>query len=186
MTALAAMKRFITPQEYLEGELRSEVRHEYVDGQVYAMVGASDRHGLIVNAVAFALTPKARQHGCQLFTSDMKVRLDFAGQEVYYYPDLLLCCDDTDRATYFRERPCLIVEVLSESTERIDRREKWLAYQQLPSLQAYLLVAQDRRQVEVFRRASGWRHELHTEGAIGLPCVDAALSLDEIYIDVSD
>lgn len=184
MTALAAMKRFITPQEYLEGELRSEVRHEYVDGQVYAMVGASDRHGLIVNAVAFALTPKAREHRCQLFTSDMKVRLDFAGQEVYYYPDLLLVCDNSDRATYYRECPCLIVEVLSESTERTDRREKLLAYQQLPSLEAYLLVAQDARRVEVFRRATGWRHELHTEGAIDLPCLGSALALDDVYLDV--
>ena len=184
MTALAAMKRFITPQEYLEGELRSEVRHEYVDGRVYAMVGASRAHGRIVNAVAFALTPKARQHRCQLFTSDMKVRLDFAGQEVYYYPDVVLVCDPADAATYYTERPCLIVEVLSESTERIDRREKLLAYQKLPSLEAYLLVAQDARRVEVFRRAIGWRHEMHTEGAIDLPCVDSPLALDDIYVDV--
>lgn len=184
MTAQAAMRRFIAPQEYLDGELHSEVRHEYVDGQVYAMVGASRAHGRIVNAVAYALTPKARQKGCQLFTSDMKVRLDFAGQEVYYYPDLVLVCDPADAATYYTERPCLIVEVLSESTERIDRREKLLAYQKLPSLEAYLLVAQDARRVEVFRRATGWRHELHTEGAIDLPCLDSALALDDVYVDV--
>jgi len=184
MTAQAAMKRFITPQEYLEGELRSEVRHEYVDGQVYAMVGASRAHGRIVAALGYALMPKAREKGCQLLLSDMKVRLNFAGQEVYYYPDVVLVCDPADAATYYTERPCLIVEVLSESTERIDRREKLLAYQELPSLEAYLLVAQDARRVEVFRRSTGWRHELHTEGAIELPCVDSPLALDDIYIDV--
>lgn len=184
MTAQAAMKRFITPQEYLDGELRSEVRHEYVVGQVYAMVGASRAHGRIVAALGFALMPKARAQGCQLFLSDMKVRLDFSGQEVYYYPDVVLVCDPADAATYYSDRPCLIVEVLSESTERIDRREKLLAYQQLPSLEAYLLVAQDTRRVEVFRRTTGWRHELHTEGTIELPCLDSPLALDDVYVDV--
>lgn len=184
MTAQTAMKPFISPQEYLEGELRSEVRHEYVDGQLYAMVGATRAHGCIVNAVAYALTPKAREKGCQLFTSDMKVRPDFAGQEVYYYPDVVLVCDPADAATYYTERPCLIVVVLSESTERIDRREKLLAYQRLPSLEAYLLVAQDARRVEVFRRSTDWRHELHTEGTIDLPCLDSPLALDDVYLDV--
>lgn len=184
MIVQAAMKPFISPQEYLEGELRSDVRHEYVDGQVYAMVGASRAHGRIVAALGYALMPKAREKGCQLFLSDMKVRLDFAGQEVYYYPDVVLVCDPADTATYYTERPCLIVEVLSESTERIDRREKLLAYQKLPSLEAYLLVAQDARRVEVFRRSTGWRHELHTEGAIDLPCLGSALTLDDVYLDV--
>lgn len=184
MTAQAAMKRFITPQEYLECELSSEVRHEYVDGQVYAMVGASRTHGRIVAALSYSLMPKAREKGCQLFLSDMKVRLDFAGQEVYYYPDVVLVCDPDDQATYYTERPCLIVEVLSDSTERIDRREKLLAYQKLPSLEAYLLVAQDARRVEVFRRAADWQHELHTDGAIDLPCVNGSLALDDVYLDV--
>lgn len=185
MNAQAAMRRFITPQEYLDGELQSDTRHEYVDGQVYAMVGASDRHGLIVNALAYALTPHARQHRCQLFSSDMKLRLQLAGQEVYYYPDLLLVCDEADRATYYREHPCLIIEVLSDSTERIDRREKLWSYQQIPSLQAYLLVAQDARRVEIFRRNTGWQHEQVTEGTVHLPCIDTALALDDVYLDVT-
>jgi len=184
MTAQPAMKRFITPQEYLEGELRSEVRHEYLDGQVYAMVGASRTHGRIVAALGYALMPKARAKGCQLFLSDMKVRLDFAGQEVYYYPDVMLVCDPSDAVSYYTECPCLIIEVLSETTERTDRREKLLAYQKLPSLQAYLLVAQDARRVEIFRRTTDWRHEWHTEGAVALPCLDSPLALDDIYIDV--
>jgi Uma2 family endonuclease len=79
----------------------------------------------------------------------MKVRLEIGGQTLFYYPDLLLSCDKTDREPYFCRSPCLIVEVLSESTERIDRREKLLAYQRLPSLREYLLVAQDRVHVEL-------------------------------------
>ena len=124
MPPLPAINTFVSVEDYLAGELHSEIRHEYVDGQVYAMGGASDSHGLIVNALAFALTPAARKKHCQLFTSDMKLRLNIADKTVFYYPDLLLSCAPDDRQPYFRSRPCLIVEVLSDSTERIDRREK--------------------------------------------------------------
>ncbi len=115
MPPLPAVNTFISVDEYMEGELHSEIRHEYVDGQVYAMGGASDSHGLIVNALAFALTPAARYKHCQLFTSDMKLRLNIADKTVFYYPDLLLSCAPDDRQPYFRSRPCLIVEVLSNS-----------------------------------------------------------------------
>lgn len=184
MPPLAVRKPSLSVEEYLEGERYSEIRHEYIDGQVYAMGGASRRHALIVNALAFALTPAARRQRCQLFTSDMKVRLSIADKTVFYYPDLLLSCDPTDREPYFCSRPCLIVEVLSETTERIDRREKLLAYQTLPSLQEYLLVAQDARQVELYRRARDWQPEYFVEGAMRLDCLDFDLKVDDIYADV--
>jgi Uma2 family endonuclease len=184
MSPTPAVNPFISAEEYIEGELHSEIRHEYVDGQVYAMGGASDRHGLIVNALAFALTPAARSKHCQLFTSDMKVRLNIADQSVFYYPDLLLSCDPADREPYFRSRPCLIVEVLSESTERIDRREKLLAYQILPSVQEYMLVAQHVRRVEIYRRANNWQAEYAESGEVRLECLDASVTLDAIYADL--
>ncbi len=184
MTALTASAYFVTEQEYLEGEQSSELRHEYINGQVFAMTGASDRHGLILNALAFALTPAARRKGCQLFTSDMKLRLEIGGQTIFYYPDLILSCDPQDRERNFRRAPCLIVEVLSPSTERIDRREKLLAYQSLPSLQSYLLVEQDKRHVELYRRANGWRVEHYEHGSLPIDCLDAPLALDDIYADL--
>lgn len=184
MPPIRATSPLVSIEEYLAGEQQSEIRHEYIDGQVYAVGGASDRHGLIVNALAFALTPAARRKGCQLFTSDMKVRLNIADKAVFYYPDLLLACDPTDRDPYFRAGPCLIVEVLSETTERIDRREKFLAYQTLPSLQEYVLVATDARRVEVYRRTDGWMPEYATEGGIRLDCLDATVAVDAIYADV--
>lgn len=184
MPAVSASRPFISVDEYLSGEPLSEVRHEYIDGQVYAMTGASDRHGLIVNALAFALTPGARRKQCQLFTSDMKVRLEVGGKTLFYYPDLVLSCDPQDREPYFRQSPCLIVEVLSESTARIDRREKLLAYQTMPSLKAYLLVEQDAMRVESYRRANDWRVEYHEQGEVWLDCLDMALPLAEIYRDV--
>lgn len=184
MPPMPATSPLISVEEYLEGERQSEIRHEYIDGQVYAMGGASRTHGLIVNALAFALTPAARHKGCQLFTSDMKVRLNIADKTVFYYPDLLLACDPEDRATHFSTRPCLIVEVLSESTERIDRREKFLAYQTLPSLREYVLVATDARRVEVYRRANNWMPEYVAEGEIRLDCLDATVTVADLYADV--
>lgn len=179
-----ALNTFISVDEYMEGELHSEIRYEYVDGQVYAMGGASDRHGLIVTALAFALTPAARKKHCQLFTSAMKLRLNIADKTVFYYPDLLLSCALDDREPYFCSRPCLIVEVLSDSTERIDRREKLLAYQTLASLQEYVLVAQNARRVEIYRRANDWQAEYFNAGEIPLDCLESSVSVDAIYADV--
>jgi Uma2 family endonuclease len=183
MPPIPALRTAISVEDYIAGEQRSEIRHEYIDGQVYAMSGASDRHGLLVNALAFALTPGARNNHCQLFTSDMKLRLSIADKPVFYYPDLLLACDPSDRETYFRCRPCLIVEVLSESTERIDRREKLLAYQGLPSVMEYLLVAQDTRRVEIYRRANDWQVEYFVSGEIRIECLGVSVTLDAIYTD---
>jgi len=185
MSLAAIEKNRISVEDYLAGERDGEVRNEYVAGQVYVMTGASRRHGLIVNALAFALTPSVRNRGCQLFTNDMKVYVHHAGDDAFYYPDLVLTCDADDLEDYYLKRPCLIVEVLSEGTERIDRREKLLAYTALPSLREYLLVAQHRRQVELYRRMeTDWVHETHTEGSLRLDCLEQDLALDSIYADV--
>ena len=87
MSSVRAPQPNISVEDYLAGEQHAEVRHEYIHGQVYAMTGASDRHGLIVNAMAFALTAAARRKGCQLFSSDMKLRLELGGKTIFYYPD---------------------------------------------------------------------------------------------------
>jgi Uma2 family endonuclease len=181
MSNVTAKRALVSIDEYLAGERSAEVRHEYVGGRVYAMVGVSDRHGLIAGNIHAALHPYARAAGCQLFIADMKVRLQIAGDDVFYYPDVLLACDPQDRETYYRTRPCLIVEVLSEATERIDRREKFLAYRTLDSLREYVLVSQDQRLVEVFRRESGWREELLTGGVLRLGCLNMTLALETIY-----
>ena len=184
MSALLKQPDFISVDEYLSGEQLSEIRHEYIDGQVYAMSGASARHGLILNALAFALTPHGRKKNCQLFTSDMKIRLDFNGKQVFYYPDLLLSCDPDDREDYYRTRPCLIIEILSPSTERVDRREKRWSYQTIPSLLEYVLVAQDRPRVEIYRKSADWQGEVITSGEFYLQCLDLNVTLREIYQDI--
>ena len=178
----------LSVDDYLCGEWESDIRHEYIAGETYAMVGASDRHGLIALNLATALRPAVRGTPCQVFMTDMKLRLSMApfgaGEEVFYYPDLLVSCDPQDRATYYRTRPCLIVEVLSETTQRIDRREKWLAYTTLESPREYLILSQDRREADLYRREDGWRARRITAGAVPLSCLDLEVSLDVIYEDV--
>lgn len=184
-TATASSDEKISVADYLAAERDGQVRHEYLDGHVHAMTGASRSHGLIVTALAFALTPAAREKGCQLFTNDMKVHVELHGRHFFYYPDLVLGCDPDDREDYYLNRPCLVVEVLSDSTERIDRREKLLTYIQLPSLQEYLLIAQDRRLVEIYRRRAAWLPEEVSEGRFSLDCLDLAVPVEEIYQDLT-
>ena len=174
----------ISVQEYLAGELESDVRHEYIDGAVYAMVGASDRHGLIALNVAAALRPHVRGTPCQLFITDMKVRIQLKGQTIFYYPDLILSCDPGDRHPYFRTSPCMVVEVLSASTRRVDQQEKFAAYITLPSLREYLLIDQDQILVRVHRRSADWEGQTITSGVVPFACLNVELPLDTIYEDV--
>jgi Uma2 family endonuclease len=171
---------FLSGDEYLAGELESQVRHEYVDGEVYAMVGASDRHGLITLNLAGLMSQRLPER-CQVFSSDMKVRIQTAERDIFYYPDVLVSCDPRDREPYFRQYPCLVAEILSPHTARLDRFEKFLFYRQLDTLQEFLLVSQDYRQVEVFRRSDQWRGDRYTSGEVQLRSIDLAVTIDEIY-----
>ena len=184
MPQLAQMP-LLSVADYLAGEDGAEVRHEYIAGQVYAMSGASRSHGLIALNIATFLRPRLRGTGCQLFASGMKVRLRIQGDDIFYYPDLLLSCDPADRATYYCTAPCLLVEVLSESTAALDRREKFWAYRTLPSLREYLLVAQDRTWARIHRRDRDWAPEIVESGAVRLDCLDCELPLDVVYEDLA-
>ena len=180
---VAAVRHWISPQEYLAGELTAEVKHEYVDGEVFAMVGASRRHATIVANLLVGLRPIARKRGCYAYVNDLKVRV--AAANAYYYPDFVVACDKGDRDEYVIEAPALIVEVLSPTTEAVDRREKRVNYGKIPSLMEYLTVTQDRRRVEVWRRgAEGLRVEVYESGSFRLNSLDCEVSLDEIYADV--
>ena len=191
MTIRTPPQTLVTVDDYLEGEQATEVKHEYLAGQVVAMGGASDKHGLIAGALYAALLPAARRKACQLFSAEMKVRVDHDGESYFYYPDLLLSCQPDDReSAYYRRHPCLLVEVLSPSTERIDSREKLLAYRLLPSLREYLLLRQDRVQADVYQRGDEGRWEHHTftqpDDVLALRCLDAAVSLRDVYADVPE
>ncbi len=151
---------WISAEEYLAGEQRSDVRHEYIGGVIYAMAGASDEHIALCMNLAFALRTHLQGGSCRVQMSDGKVRLLLGGQDIFYYPDLLVTCDPRDTDRYFKRYPKVLIEVLSETTEAIDRREKFLSYRQIETLQEYILIAQDKMEVTVFSRTEHWRPEI--------------------------
>jgi Uma2 family endonuclease len=182
-----AVLTHISVQDYLQGERQSLIRHEYLAGQVYAMAGASERHNRIALNLAFQLRAAARGGGCGVFMSDMKIRVRQG--ERFYYPDVALVCDEQDQAEYYKDYPCLIAEVLSTTTEAADRREKWLAYQAIPSLKYYLLISASTPQVEFYQRnAEGnWllgRLEAGEVLPVECPSYFAELRIEELYEDV--
>ncbi len=184
MAPMPALKPYLSVEDYLAGEQDGEIRHEYGAGEAHAMAGASDRHGLLAMALGAAMLPHARKKKCQLFMADMKVRIDDRKDSYFYYPDLLLSCDPEDReSAYYRRKPCLLVEIVSPNTFRIDRCEKLFAYRTLPSLREYVLVHQDEPQIEVFRYPEG-AHGIYTTGAFRMECLDMALSVEDVYADV--
>ncbi|PWC52275.1 Uma2 family endonuclease [Azospirillum sp. TSA6c] len=178
----AQRKPWISPQDYLAAERSAEVRHEYVDGEIFAMVGASRRHATIVGNLFVALRQAARARGCQAYANDVKVRVEAAN--AFYYPDLVATCADGDDDPYVVKDPVLVVEVLSDSTEAIDRREKRTNYQKIPSLREIVLVSQSERLVEVYRRdGAGWTVDVLRDGPVMLAALDLCLPLDAVYED---
>lgn len=175
----------LSVQEYLALEASTGVKHEYVLGQVYALAGAAERHNRVALNIAAALLPGARAAGCRVVGSDQKLQ---AGDHLYYYPDIQVLCDPTDADPLIKYRPCVVVEVASESTEAIDRREKLLAYRGIPSLSLYLIVAQDRRAVTIhYRDAAGtWQtRQAEPNDTIRVDCLRGhELTLEAIYQDV--
>ena len=172
----------VSVEEYLEGEKDGLVRHEYVDGQVFAMAGASDRHNRISLNLAARLDGHVDDGPCEVFIADMKVSVS---ESVFYYPDVVVACDGPAADPYYRKQPRLIIEVTSPGTERIDRSEKLVAYKRVKSLKEYVIVAQDRAQIEVFRRGRGdrWSWQVLTEPSdeLKLESVGLTLTVAQVY-----
>lgn len=178
---------YLSEQDYLAFELTADCRHEYVDGHIHAMAGASERHNRICGNIFYHLRTPARGTSCGVFASDMKLRIDSG--RLYYYPDIMLICNPDDNEEYYKKQPCLIAEVLSSGTTTTDRREKWSAYQKIAGLRYYLLVSSDRERVEYFLRAGSgdWQTAvLDADEMIAVNCehYQAVLRLADIYEDV--
>ena len=175
MTALAKSADWISPEEYLAGEKLAVERHEYVDGQVYAMAGTTKAHGRITTNLLTRLSVHLRGHRCEPFSTDLKVRIPSQIGTLFYYPDVVVTyAPDEADDEYFLNEPTIIAEVISDSTEQIDRREKMLAYRQVPTMQIYVIIEQTRIAATVMRRAEhGWSSE-DLEGS------DAILRLETI------
>jgi Uma2 family endonuclease len=178
---------FVSVDEYLSGEELSDVRHEYVAGVVYAMAGTSDPHNTIAGNFFAALHSHLRGSKCRLFISDIKAYVQTADYEIFYYPDVMVTCDARDTERHFKRYPTLIIEVLSDSTERIDRHEKFRNYTQIETLQEYVLVSQDKMEVTVFRRAQDWKAEIanRADQEIRLDSVQFKVQIGAIYEGVT-
>ena len=130
---------YLSPIEYLHLEEHSDLKHEYLDGEVYAMAGASDRHVTIAGNLFAVLRSHLRGSGCRVYMSDMKAKIETANR--FFYPDVMVTCDDRDKSTSnYKQYPCSIVEVLSDSTEAFDRGDKFSDYQQLDRRASHFLL----------------------------------------------
>jgi Uma2 family endonuclease len=170
-------------EEYLAGELHSRDRHEYLGGTVYAMAGASIGHNLIAGNLFSSLRTHLRGKPCQVFMSDVKLRLRISEEDVFYYPDVMAACDPSDAERYFKRRPQVLIEVLSPETESIDRREKFLSYIQIETLAEYILVGQNKMEATVFRRANKWEPEIlnRADESLRIESLNFALPLNSVY-----
>lgn len=182
---LAKKLSYITPSEYLEGEKISDVKHEYVDGNVYAMAGGSARHYRIIRNIGRLLENYLDDSNCEVFMADMKTK---ANEFVYYYPDVAVTCEEIDDIQDTIYNPTLIIEVLSPSTAHKDRREKLIAYKMIESLQEYAIVWQDEMRVELHRRNNdGWLTFFftQTEDEVEFASVKHKTNVAEIYRGIS-
>jgi Uma2 family endonuclease len=174
--------------DYLAFDKTTDVKHEYVDGYIHAMAGASERHNRITMNIGFHLRASARGSSCGVFLSDMKFRAEHG--RFYYFPDVMLVCNQDDDDQFYKENPCFIAEVCSVSTEKIDRREKWVTYSKVESLRYYLLVDSAKKFVEYYFRdeQNQWQAAiLETGETLEIECENylAVLDVESIYEDVT-
>ncbi|HZZ81087.1 MAG TPA: Uma2 family endonuclease [Gemmataceae bacterium] len=175
----AALKwNLVSVEDYLDGELHSPIKHEYVGGVVHAMAGASNAHNVINYNTLISIGIRLRGKRCQVHGSDTKVRIDLQNEVRFYYPDQHVFCEPNPLSDSFQDRPVVIFEVLSRSTRRTDLGEKKDAYLTIPSLRVYGLIEQDEPTVIVFRRGP---KEFAREVYHGL---DAVIPLTEIEIEL--
>jgi Uma2 family endonuclease len=182
--ATAPSHRHISVEEYLAGELKSPIKHEYVAGVVYAMAGARNVHNLIATNLTVALGGRLRGSRCRPYNSDTKIRIQLPTHVRFYYPDASVICRPNPATDSFQDQPALVAEVVSQRTRRIDAGEKKDAYLTIPTLGAYMLVEQELPEVTVYRRTDdGFVCETHRgpESVIALGEIAAELPLSELF-----
>ncbi|PHJ56149.1 hypothetical protein VF14_28240 [Nostoc linckia z18] len=179
-------RKYMSPQEYLEWEERQDIKYEYINGEVFAMTGGTIPHTSIALNLASALKSHLRGSPCRAFMADAKVAVTENGP--FHYPDVVVSCDERDRqAIQFIQYPCLIVEVLSPSTEAYDRGKKFMQYRRIQTLQEYVLIDAEKMSLDCFRLNDRGIWELHPyeEGnEVHLTSVDFRFPISLVYEDV--
>jgi Uma2 family endonuclease len=168
-------------EKFLEFEKHSQVRHEFVDGNLFVMAGGSKRHDHICNALRAHLFFAAQQSSFFLHGSDMLVRTP---DEIGYYPDAMIVTDQSADTKYIVRRPSIIIEVLSESTQSVDRSEKLYNYRSIPSLEQYVLLSQNEALADVYLKQENgtWQHDvLKAQAVLNFPSIGFSLPLAVLY-----
>ncbi len=187
--SFAAQLRPVPIEEYLDGESRAQRKHEYVEGVIYAMVGATNTHNLIATNVTGLLHSQLRGQACRVFNADAKVRVRLPSGTRFYYPDASVVCQPNQPGESFNDAPVVIVEVLSESTRRTDEHEKREAYAAIDALLVYVLLEQDTSAAVVYRRGdAGFAREIFVgrDAVIPLTEVGCELRLADVYANVAE
>lgn len=184
----AAIRRWFTFRDYVDLEEISTVKHEYLDGQVWAMAGGTPTHAAVAANVIALLTLQLRGRRCRVFSSDLRIRVPATGLATY--PDVSVVCNQLELEPHDPKghtviNPTAIIEVLSPSTEAYDRTEKLAHYQQLPALTTVALIAHDAQRIDVWHRADGGWQERSFGAAESAPLasIDCELVVSEVYRD---
>lgn len=172
---------FMTWEEYLAFEERSPYRHEYVNGSVYALRCESLAHNSIAQALLVQIKPHLHGSPCQPYFLQAKFEIRIGSDEIMYYPDVMISCHPQDLEDQVVRNPKLVVEILSQSTRHIDRREKALTYQRVEAVEEYALVEQDRPRIIVHRKTEGWRPMPYADTAVEFRSIGLSIPLEEIY-----
>jgi Uma2 family endonuclease len=178
---MPAVQQVESEAAYLQLEAAALERHEFVDGQMFLMVGGTTTHNRIAGLLYAKMLEASDQTECEVFIENVKLRCP---DGVFYYPDVMLVCQLADDHPYYRTQPCLIAEVLSDSTALIDREEKWQRYRTIPNLQMYVLLAQDAARAETFSRNPDgtWTYAVfENDDVLQLPCVQLSLPVSSLY-----
>ena len=178
----------LSPEDYLKQEEEEKVKHEYINGRIYPIAGASDTHVTIALNVASELKANLRGSKRRVYLSDMKLKIQSLNR--FYYPDILVTCHPTDYETsLYKQFPCLIIEVLSNSTEAFDRGDKFVDYQTIETLQEYLLISTKQKRIDYFQRTSegNWLLKFYRsdDEYLSLQTINSQISVSTIYEDVN-
>ncbi len=173
----------ISEEEYLQGELVAEFKHEFIDGEAYAMTGASEAHNLLAGNIFAELKSQLKGTPCRTFIADMKVKV----ANDFFYPDVMVVCQNSDDSDYYQQSPVIIVEVLSPSTRKFDKTAKRLKYQNIPTLEEYVLIDQTIAEIEVFRKKEHWQSFYYYLGdAITFESLGITVLVEDIYYQVNN
>jgi Uma2 family endonuclease len=185
--ALAPINVNMSAEDYLDAELCSDLKHEYDNGYIVGMIGASRAHNLIALTVASEIKQHLEGKPCRCYMSDMKVRIQTRGNDFFYYPDVMVSCDEHPPSEYYEDKPVMIVEVLSPTTETRDKLEKLAAYSSIATLTEYLTIAQDRVEIGRYTMHAGQTHLIqYSDGdTVELSSIGLSIPVKAIYADVA-